>query len=243
MDLADLRRTWDQVATRDPWRAILGRPGEGEPWDADEFFNSGRWEIQEALRYAGSLGLPAGRGRALDFGCGAGRLTQALAASFEVATGVDVSPAMIELARRHNRHGARCEYALIETPDLAGFPSGAFDLVYSNITLQHMSPALILVYLREFIRVLAPRGLLLFQLPSHRVRPLAARLLPGGLYSRLSRRLWALTHPGAPVIEMHGLRPTVVRRSLEAAGGRLIAQEKQDSAGAGWMSYRYAATR
>ena len=39
--------------------------------------------------------LSVRRSRSLDFGCGIGRLTQAMAEFFEVCDGVDISPTMI----------------------------------------------------------------------------------------------------------------------------------------------------
>jgi SAM-dependent methyltransferase len=242
MSLDQLRRTWDGFAESDPWRAILGRPGEGEELPVEEFFLSGVYEIEEVMRYAAALGFPGRRQRALDFGCGAGRLTQALAQHFDQVTGVDVSPAMLDLAREHNRHGERCQYVLNDAGDLAQFEAASVDLIYSNITLQHLRPALIEAYLAEFLRVLAPQGLLLFQLPSHRRSPWLARALPGNLYQDASRFVWSLLKPGRPLIEMHAIGRRRVIRLLEQHGGRLLADELRDAAGPDWESYRYAVT-
>ncbi len=243
MNPARLRKTWDALSAADPWRAILGRPGETGPTDAGELFASGMWEIKEAMERAGELGLPARRRAALDFGCGAGRLTQALAEYFDVVTGVDVSPAMLELARRHNRHGGRCRYVLVETADLRQFPNASFDFIYSNITLQHVPPRLTRSYLAEFLRLLAPDGLLMFHLPSHRRRPAVARWLPGNLYPRLARLAWAAAHPGRPVVPMYGVRPKTVKAWIEGSGGRVLAAEPRDSAGPEWVSFRYSVAK
>ena len=73
---------------------------------------------------------------------------------------------MIELARELNRRGEQCRYVVNESDSLALFADSSFDFVYSNITLQHMAPELSRGYLGELVRVLRPRGLLVFQLPS-----------------------------------------------------------------------------
>lgn len=52
------------------------------------------------MECAATLGHPRERGVALDFGCGVGRLTRALAAFFDRATGVDISSSMIEEAKK-----------------------------------------------------------------------------------------------------------------------------------------------
>jgi len=113
------------------------------------------------------LSHPPGRGAAFDFGCGVGRLTQALAEHFESVTAVDISERMIELARGLNRHGERVSYVHNTASDLAAFSPGTFDFVYSDIVLQHVVPAASDRYIREFVRILRPGGITVFQVPSH----------------------------------------------------------------------------
>src|SRR5262245_31636893 len=105
---------------------------------ADEFFATGAGEISGALDVARELGLPVRYGRALDFGCGVGRLTRALAARFESCVGVDVSPKMVDAARRLNDGVPNVEFVVNRDPDLRAFATGSFDLVYSSIVLQHL---------------------------------------------------------------------------------------------------------
>lgn len=64
--------------------------------------------------------------RALDFGCGAGRSSRFLRDLGYDVTGVDISAAMIETARRRDPEG---RYALMEEDDLSGFPPEGYDLV------------------------------------------------------------------------------------------------------------------
>ncbi|OLE97248.1 MAG: hypothetical protein AUG75_10580, partial [Cyanobacteria bacterium 13_1_20CM_4_61_6] len=108
------------------------------------------------------------RGSALDFGCGVGRLTQALAPHFDRVVGVDISPNMIQLATDVNRFPGHVSYVWNQAPHLQRFADAAFDFVVSNIVLQHIPPAITLRYVEEFLRVLMPGGILVFQLPSHR---------------------------------------------------------------------------
>src|SRR5207244_5372763 len=112
----------------------------GNKWSVEEFFETGTREIRALMDYLASLRIDGSKRKALDFGCGAGRLTQALAAYYAEVSGVDIAPSMIELARKYNRHPDRCEYFLNARADLSLFPDGEFDLVYSNITLQPIDP-------------------------------------------------------------------------------------------------------
>ena len=167
MDLVELQRHWDTFGRQDPFWAILTDPSRrGNRWPVDEFFETGRLEVAELMRDAERLRVPHARRRALDFGCGAGRLTQALGDHFETVLGIDVAPSMIDLARAHNRHGARCAYEVNDRPDLSRWPDASFDLVCTSRVLQHIEPRYSTAYVREFVRVLAPGGYLSFDLPS-----------------------------------------------------------------------------
>jgi SAM-dependent methyltransferase len=160
---------WERHARRDPLWAILSDPTKkGRKWDLERFFETGSREISLALYELAHLDVAIARTNALDFGCGVGRLTQALAGYFDRAVGVDVSPTMIRLAEKLNRHPDRVRYVCNAADDLSILGQNVFDFVYTDIVLQHLEPALILRYLTEFFRILSPGGVLIFQLPSHR---------------------------------------------------------------------------
>ena len=72
---------------------------------------------------------------ALDFGCGAGRLTRGLEAIFEEIVGVDVTASMIERARELSLPRSRCRYLLNERSGLSIFENATFDFVLSFIML------------------------------------------------------------------------------------------------------------
>jgi len=107
------------------------------------------------------------KGTALDFGCGVGRLTQALCQYFERCIGVDIAGSMIKLAWKYNRFGDRCHYLVNDVGDLRMFEDGHFDFIYSNIVLQHIPSEYSTHYIREFVRLLSPGGMAVFQMPSH----------------------------------------------------------------------------
>ena len=170
MNLMGLQETWDELATKDAmWAVLTGPLATARDWDEHAFFATGVAEIDSVLDRVRLAGVIPRFHRALDFGCGPGRLTQALAAQFESADGVDISSAMIDRARAFNRLGDRCRYHLNETDRLAAFADATFDFVYSVITLQHMEPQYSRRYIQEFFRVLRPGGVVVFQLPGEPV--------------------------------------------------------------------------
>lgn len=167
MDLQKLKDTWERFAQTDPMWAIRTVPDKlGNRWEAEEFFRSGEIEIDGVLRTAREVGIRLSRGTALDFGCGIGRLTQALCRHFEHCYGVDIAPTTIRHAKKFNRFGERCTYLQNERADLSLFTDSFFDFIYTNIVLQHMRPEYCQAYVKEFVRILRKGGLLVFQLPS-----------------------------------------------------------------------------
>ncbi len=167
-DIRDVHRYWESLARHDPLWAVLTHPTrKGRKWDLPFFLETGRREISTLFYLLEDKKIAVDRRLALDFGCGVGRVTQALADYFERVVGVDISETMVRLAERLNRHGERVRYILNQVGDLSVFRDAEFSFIYTNIVLQHIPPPAAWKYLAEFWRVLAPGGLLVFQLPSH----------------------------------------------------------------------------
>ncbi len=244
MSLEELQRNFNFLGIKDPFWAIFSDPEKkGNKWQAEEFFKTGEREIKGLLEHVKSLGIRVSWSKALDFGCGVGRLTQALSRYFDEVHGVDIAPSMIDLANRYNQFGNRCRYHLNDSGSLTLFADDSFDLIYSNITLQHIPPPYSRGYIREFVRVLAPSGLLLFQVPSelvrsNRVKELVKRTIPTllGIYRRIRFGYGSL-------ISMYGIGRQEVITILEGSGARMIEVSETQDAGRGWISYRYCATK
>jgi len=187
---------WTTLGKVDPLWAILSDPEkENGKWDEAEFFESGKQEIGTALSTIEKMGFEVNFGAALDFGCGVGRLTQALGERFREVHGVDVAETMIEGARRYDRSGGTCTFHVNTQPDLRLFESDRFDFIYSRIVLQHIPPENTKQYVAEFMRILKPGGLLAFQLPGElaqenpRAHPFHAEIVPpAGVLSLRARK-------------------------------------------------------
>lgn len=234
MKLWQLRRHWDALAREDPFWAVLTESGkQGNRWAIDEFFSTGVAEVAADMARIRELVPALPTGSALDFGCGAGRLTQGLARHFESVTGLDISERMVGLAREHSRD-SRTVFVQNTRPDLGIFPDASFDLVYSRITLQHIAPRYSRLYLAEFARVLAPGGVVSVQIPES-VPPgdppdrLRLSLWPPTMWMRAKRHLryhhpgW---FPGTPKMQMYALPRDEVVRCLAGAGTELLALDR-----------------
>lgn len=243
MKLDELQANWDKFGATDPLWGILAWPDKSENrWQIDEFFATGAAEIDGVLAYVAGLGLALRRGAALDFGCGVGRLSQALAAHFQSVAGVDISPEMIELAGRYNRHPQRCRYHLNASDDLKIFEPESFDFIYSNITLQHMQPRYSRAYMAEFLRLLAPGGVLVFQIPS-RGKRWQQNVLQPLKPSRLFRFYQRLRYGEGPIMSMYGIERAQVEAWLGQHGGRVVDVQPDESADSQWYSFRYCAVK
>jgi SAM-dependent methyltransferase len=235
----DNAAAWDELGRRDPHWAILSAPGRQGRWDDEAFFSTGRAEIDAALADVGDL-LGA-RAAALDFGCGIGRLSQALALHFASVTGVDVARSMVEGAQARNAFPDRVTY-LVNTAATLPFDDATFDFAYSNLVLQHVPPKAAERYISELVRVLRPGGVLVFQELSHRaptVRNAVLRVLPSGVRRllRKARRGWAAT------MTMDGVSRAKVTALIQAAGGQVV-DVRDDGAGEPvWKGYRYTVLR
>jgi ubiquinone/menaquinone biosynthesis C-methylase UbiE len=250
MTLERLRRHWDLLGKKDPLWAVLALENKrGNRWRVDEFFATGQDEIEEVTKYVEALGVKLDRRNALDFGCGVGRLTQALADRFEVVWGVDFAPSMIEQAKHFDRHPGTCHYILNERADLRMFESASFGFIYSNIVLQHIEPRYQRSYLKEFVRVLTPGGVLVFQLPSDRVeresgtrgslKQAIKSVAPAPILSAYERIRWGRR----ALIKMWGMPRDEVTGLLLAEGATILDVRADGFAGANWAGFRYTVTK
>jgi SAM-dependent methyltransferase len=222
-------RDWDDLATVDPLWAVLSVDDKRNGgWELDAFFATGEAEVEHMLATAAALGRPTRRERALDFGCGVGRLTRPLARHFDEAVGIDVSERMLEHARRLNAGTPNLTFAKRDEP-----PAGPFDLVVANLVLQHLpSRALARVYIVRLIEAARPDGLVFFQLPTR--LPLAQRLQPRRrLYAALRSYLGPdrLNAAGFHPVRMLALSEADVRATVAGTGATVAYVESAADAG------------
>jgi ubiquinone/menaquinone biosynthesis C-methylase UbiE len=169
MDLKDqltkMQRDWDARA-RENARYYVNT--ERQDWTDDEFFRSGeRTVMEEVLTDMTNIchGVWPKRMKVLEIGCGAGRVTRALADVFGEVHAVDVSGEMIRQAREALAGRPNVYLYQNNGTDLAVLPAGAgFDFAFSTIVFQHIpSREVIYNYVREAHRVLRAGALFKFQ--------------------------------------------------------------------------------
>jgi len=159
-----MERDWDNRARENARHFVA--TGKDD-WTDEEFFASGERTV------AGHIltdmvnvcqGKSPDRMRVLEIGCGAGRVTRALARMFGEVHAVDVSGEMVRQARLALHHCPNAKVYQNNGMDLSVIPALPFDFAFSSFVFQHIpSYRIIENYVRETHRLLAPGGLFKFQ--------------------------------------------------------------------------------
>jgi ubiquinone/menaquinone biosynthesis C-methylase UbiE len=228
-DAPDYKAAAVEQWTADPCGSSIA---EGEPGSRSYFENllRGRFEygpwMPDALGYDGTSGL-----RVLDVGCGQGVDVYRYALAGAEATGVDLTPRHVELARAHlAAMGVEAEVVQGDAEALP-FPDETFDRVSSNGVLHHTPdmPAA----LREIRRVLVPGGearIIVYNRNSFHywlTQVLYQGVLRGGLVTErsmagvLSRGVEYSSIGARPLVNVYS--PRQLRTMLEQAGFARVA--------------------
>lgn len=167
-----IAKAWQAFGNDDPHWSVLTHDQyrRGSIDDRiDGFYATGTSTVGQIVALLSRNGLtPADFPRVLDFGCGVGRLSLALAAQFDRVVGVDVSPPHLTLAREqaHARSVANTEFIHVQSIEgLADLP--LCDLLFSLIVLQHNPPPVIAATIEGLLRLVAPGGAAVFQVPTY----------------------------------------------------------------------------
>ncbi|MBC8164929.1 MAG: class I SAM-dependent methyltransferase [Bryobacteraceae bacterium] len=154
-----MQRDWNDRAREDAhFYVAFGRREQ----DPEEFFSTGA-EIVKAFEWELKR-FPRGENRrawrALEIGCGPGRLMRPMSGCFGEIHGVDVSDEMIRRAQANLGGIPHAHAHHTSGADLAPFADESFDFVYSYAVFQHIpSRDVVMQYMREAHRVLKPNGI------------------------------------------------------------------------------------
>lgn len=142
----------------------------------------------------------------VELGCGAGRLTNALARDFDVVHALDVSPHRLAAASKVP-NSKNVVFHLLEKP-IIPVADGTCDLCISTHVLQHVSNTQVIEnYLRELRRVLRPGAIAVIHIPV-----IGAHGMTGNLNETILRR-------GKEIVKLAVL---VITRGLMRAGARRL---------------------
>jgi len=116
---------------------------------------------REVVALLASWDLLGADRRSLEIGCGIGRMQEALASLVAEAHGLDISPRMLDAARKRCAGFPNVHLTLGTGRDLAAFGDESMDLVYAVDSFPYIvqaGPALAEAHFHEAARVLKPGG-------------------------------------------------------------------------------------
>lgn len=152
----DTDADWRELGESQPYWGVLTQPDyRTENLTAaslETFYATGAEYIEGVVEQLERLTGARPSGRGLDFGCGAGRLTEAMSAYCD-AIGYDISPGMLAKARERGGKGTY----------VGEMPAGPFDWINTFIVLQHIPPARGMGLIEQLMERLAPGGHLSLQ--------------------------------------------------------------------------------
>ena len=162
--LQKMQREWDERA-RENARFYVNT--ERQDWTDTEFFESGERTVSEEI-LTDMINICQGkdpkRMRVLEIGCGAGRVTRALAQVFGEVYGVDISGEMVRQARAALADLPHVHIFQNNGKDLDVLGGTRFDFAFSSIVFQHIpSRDVIESYVRAVRRRLRRGRLFKFQ--------------------------------------------------------------------------------
>jgi SAM-dependent methyltransferase len=211
--LARVGDAWSALGEAEPHWSVLTQDRYRADRIADnraEFMASGEGYARLIVGMLARHGIaPADLPRAVEFGCGVGRITIPLARRFAHVTGCDISAGHLAAARAAGTEAGAANLAWWHVGPAALLPEPSWDFWTSQLVLQHNPPPLIRHILQRAFAGLAPGGVALFQVPSHM----------RGYRFDLAKYL---AMPPRQGMEMHALPQRAVLDLAADAGLRLI---------------------
>jgi ubiquinone/menaquinone biosynthesis C-methylase UbiE len=156
MDIETMRADWNRRAKEDAHYYVAF-----EQHDQSEaaFLASARKNWPAIVSEVHRLEVAPERAKALEIGCGPGRLLVQASAVFGEVHGVDISEEMVKIAQSRLAERPNVHVHVGNGDNLSSFDDASCEFVYSFAVFQHIpSEAVVLSYLRECVRVLTPGG-------------------------------------------------------------------------------------
>lgn len=134
---------WEKIGANNPYYGVLTfeeyRHSNISEETREIFFQSGLTHIESILqKIRSNIDKEFTINRALDFGCGVGRLVIPLSKIAQEVTGVDVSESMLEEAKKNCEKYSIKNVKFIKSDDDLSRLSGKYNLIHSFIVFQHI---------------------------------------------------------------------------------------------------------
>jgi len=168
--LSRIASAWREFGETEPHWSVLTSDDfkqENLQKNIDAFYLSGVRSVERDFNFLKRADRPLSFKKALDFGCGVGRLTFALTPYAETVVGMDISTPHLRVAREEaqKRSIRNVEFKAMESLNDISALNG-FDLIISKIVLQHNPPPIMAAIMERLLQSLASGGVAIIQLPT-----------------------------------------------------------------------------
>ena len=183
------QKTWDKFGRIAPYYSVLVaeefKPENLSAENLAAFFDSGSQHVSRLMEMIRELRPQFTPQTAVDFGCGVGRVTLALAKISSQVLAVDVSETMLEEARKNcaKQGMENANVTFMTTAEFLRQPDASADFVHSFIVLQHIPPSCGYPLIQKLISTLKEGGIgaiqVTFSDKRSRLRRLLSRIKAG----------------------------------------------------------------
>lgn len=159
----DTDADWRDIAKKLPYWGVLSEEQyNAKKLDKDvieNFYATGEEFVNNLVATVQSrFGKAVHISKALDFGCGVGRLLLPLARMSEHATGIDIAPDMLRLCQKRADSVGIKNITLVPSDDTLSKLDDSYDFINSYIVFQHIPPSRGYVVLENLLWRLSPGG-------------------------------------------------------------------------------------
>jgi ubiquinone/menaquinone biosynthesis C-methylase UbiE len=154
----NMKEEWNKRAKEDAFHYVSSFRKE---WDDETFYEWGEIQTQRVIdEFLKALNIDPSELVVLEIGCGAGRMSRALASRVKRVFAYDVSEEYILVAKEKNSHLNNVIFAVNDGVSFPEINNESIDFVFSGWTMQHMpTRETVIKNIKEIGRVLRNGGL------------------------------------------------------------------------------------
>jgi SAM-dependent methyltransferase len=238
---------WEEWGQRDPYFGVITNPKyrrDGLNEDAKrEFFDGGdalvKFLLATIQRRIDPQFVPK---KVLDFGCGVGRLLVPFARVAEEVVGLDVSPSMLDEARRNCEERQLRNVRLMPSNDNLSTLRGTFDLIHSCLVFQHIPPQRGRAIFGKLLQHLRPGGIGAIQLTYSKARFASTHGVAPSALPRSATRRQSIPSDVDPEMQMNSYNMNEILFLIQCRGVQQIHLEFSDHGGELGVFLFFAAT-
>lgn len=215
---------WEDLARREAYFPVLATDGHfatrGDAVSSDRFFATGEADVSTLLSaLRATFGRAISLDSALDFGCGAGRLTLPLARCARKVVACDIAPTMLAHGRKNAEAAGLPDVVFVSLAELAEMQRPSFDFICSLCVFQYVPASEGYGLIRLLASLLVPGGIAAIQIRLGGPRS-------GARFARqTSRDVRAEDIPARiPGLGMNAYNGRRIGQSLADVGSRLVAR-------------------